>query len=131
MVPRTRIELARPCDRKILSLVRLPIPPPGHEMVTPTRFERVTPWLKVKCSTSWAKESINKIGWGNWIRTSGMPESKSSALPLGYTPIKMVGEDGFEPSNPQEQIYSLPRLTTSLFSQMVEAEGLEPPTLAV
>ncbi len=28
-----------------------------------------------------------KIGWGGWVRTSGMPESKSGALPLGYTPI--------------------------------------------
>ncbi len=26
-------------------------------------------------------------GWDGWIRTSEMPESKSGALPLGYTPI--------------------------------------------
>ena len=26
-------------------------------------------------------------GWSSWIRTSGMTESKSVALPLGYTPI--------------------------------------------
>lgn len=26
------------------------------------------------------------IGWDSWIRTSGMTESKSVALPLGYTP---------------------------------------------
>ena len=42
-----------------------------------------------------------------------MRESKSLALPLGYTPI-MVGSSGFEPLNPKEQIYSLPRLTVSL-----------------
>ena len=29
----------------------------------------------------------------------------------------MVEGDGFEPSNPKEQIYSLPRLTTSLSLQ--------------
>ena len=29
-----------------------------------------------------------------------MSESKSDALPLGYTPIKVVEEDGFEPPNP-------------------------------
>ena len=45
-----------------------------------------------------------------------MTESKSVALPLGYTPIDMVGEDGFEPPNPKELIYSQPRLATSLFA---------------
>jgi hypothetical protein len=29
LVPRTGIEPAQPCDRQILSLLRLPIPPPG------------------------------------------------------------------------------------------------------
>ena len=44
-----------------------------------------------------------------------MSESKSDALPLGYEAItKMVERDGFEPSNPKEQIYSLSRLATSL-----------------
>ena len=43
-----------------------------------------------------------------------MVESKSTALPLGYVPIK-VEEGGVEPPNPKEQIYSLPRLATSLF----------------
>ena len=38
------------------------------------------------------KKSIDKLntgsisGWGGWTRTSGMTESKSVALPLGYTP---------------------------------------------
>ena len=40
----------------------------------------------------------------------------------------MVGRDGFEPSNPKEQIYSLPRLTTSLSSRMVPKAGIEPAT---
>ena len=53
--------------------------------------------------------------WDSWTRTSGMSESKSDALPLGYEAIfEMVEGDGFEPSNPKEQIYSLPRLATSL-----------------
>ena len=46
-----------------------------------------------------------------------MSESKSDALPLGYEAVYnkiMVERDGFEPSNPKEQIYSLPRLATSL-----------------
>ena len=42
------------------------------------------------------------FGWGKRIRTFGMPESESGALPLGDTPIQgqmlLVGIDGFEPS---------------------------------
>ena len=42
----------------------------------------------------------------------------------------MVEEHGFEPWNPKEQIYSLPRLTTSLtlHKKVVPTEGVEPPT---
>ena len=43
-------------------------------------------------------------------------ESKSVALPLGYTP--MVEESGFEPLNPKERIYSPSRLATSLLLQL-------------
>ena len=67
-----------------------------------------------------------------------MSESKSDALPLGYTPIKMVGEDGFEPPNPKELIYSQPRLATSLFTHrldtrldVVDTVGFEPTTPAL
>ena len=60
-----------------------------------------------------------------------MSESKSDALPLGYEAInkKVVEGHGFEPWNPKEQIYSLPRLTTSLtLHKVVPTEGVEPPT---
>ena len=68
-----------------------------------------------------------------------MTESKSVALPLGYTPIQeMVGEDGFEPPNPKELIYSQPRLATSLFTHrldtrldVVDTVGFEPTTPAL
>ena len=30
----------------------------------------------------------HKIGWDRWIRTTGMTESKSVALPLGYIPLQ-------------------------------------------
>ena len=87
-------------------------------------FEPQTPWLKVKCSTDWASETKNKFGCLGWIRTSGMQESKSCALPLGYEAILQVVErDGVEPSNPKEQIYSLPRLATSLSLQKNGAEN--------
>ena len=32
-------------------------------------------------------EKSKEPGWGRWIRTIGMQESKSCALPLGDTPI--------------------------------------------
>ena len=99
-------------------------------MVSRWRFELQTPWLKVKCSTDWASETKNKDGCLGWIRTNGMQESKSCALPLGYEAIKQVVErHGFEPWNPKEQIYSLPRLATSLTLQkMVPKTGIEPVT---
>ena len=42
-----------------------------------------------------------------------MTESKSVALPLGYSP-RMVEGGRFELPNPKERIYSPPRLATSL-----------------
>ena len=64
-----------------------------------------------------------------------MPQSKCGALPLGYEArclvIKKVVEgSGFEPLNPKEQIYSLPRLASSLpfLKKMVPEIGLEPTT---
>ena len=44
---------------------------------------------------------LNLIGWGNWNRTSGMPESKSGALPLGYAPIKDGGEGQIRTAEPK------------------------------
>ena len=71
-----------------------------------------------------------------------MQESKSCALPLGYTPIwilRVVGEDRFELPNPKELIYSQPRLATSLLTHsqilnhvsMVDVKRLELLTPAV
>lgn len=34
---------------------------------------------------------------------------------------RVVGEDGFEPPNPKELIYSQPRLATSLFAHILTA----------
>ena len=58
-------------------------------MVARLGFEPKTLWLKVKCSTYWANEPIYKKinGCLGWVRTSGMSESKSDALPLGYEAI--------------------------------------------
>ena len=96
-------------------------------MVARSGFEPETLWLKVKCSTNWASEPnmVIKNGCLGWTRTIEMSESKSDALPLGYEAIfkEMVEGHGFEPWNPKEQIYSLPRLTTSLSLQKNGAEN--------
>ena len=50
------------------------------------------------------KKDVIISGWGGRIRTFGMTESESVALPLGDTPmfvrfsLFLVGIDGFEPS---------------------------------
>ena len=46
------------------------------------------------------KDSLKTIsfGWDGRIRTFGMPESKSGALPLGYIPIYMGWKMGLEPT---------------------------------
>ena len=112
MVPGTGIEPVWYRYRRILSPVRLPVPPLGHiKLVSRRRFELLTPWLKVKCSTDWANG--RNAGWGGWDRTTAMSESKSDALPLGYTP-SMVEGGRFELPNPKELIYSQPRLASSL-----------------
>ena len=38
------------------------------------------------------------VYWGSWIRTNEMTESKSVALPLGYTP--RIGRDETRPGSP-------------------------------
>ena len=100
-------------------------------MVARPGFEPGTLWLKVKCSTNWASEPniVIKNGCLGWTRTIEMSESKSDALPLGYEAIfkEMVEGHGFEPWNPKEQIYSLPRLTTSLSLQSGAERGTRTP----
>ena len=60
-----------------------------------TGFEPATPTLARLYSTT---ELLPQNNWGSWIRTNEMTESKSVALPLGYTPIKGRLK-GIEPSS--------------------------------
>ena len=136
--------------RRILSPVRLPIPPLRQGikicannkqiLVTRWRFELQTPWLKVKCSTGWASESYVKFKWLPRL-DSNQRNARVKVLCLTtwlrgnnlYVYILrqtiMVERDGVEPSNPKEQIYSLPRLTTSLsLHTLVPKTGIEPVT---
>ena len=67
---------------------------------------------------------------GKWQSQSLLPYR------LAIPQSRMVEEGGFEPPNPQELIYSQPRLTASLllqncFKRMVDVDGIEPPTPAV
>ena len=57
-------------------------------MVAHPGFEPGTPWLKVKCSTSWANEPYFWLGWK--VSNPRMWESESHALPLGDTPISKI-----------------------------------------
>ena len=70
-------------------------------MAASARFELARATVKVWCLTAWLR--------GN---------------------DKVVEGDGVEPSNPKEQIYSLPRLATSLpfHIKMVPKTGIEPVT---
>ena len=71
-------------SRRILSPVRLPIPPLRHIMVTRIRFELMTLWLKVRCSTGWANWTYILKKWlPRQDSNLRMSESKSDALPLG------------------------------------------------
>ena len=59
--------------------------------------ERFADWMQCIILSN-KKESERKLrsdsfGWGSWIRTNGMQESKSCALPLGDTPINTNGVD--------------------------------------
>ena len=63
---------------------------------------------------------------------------KVCCLTTWLHPKKVVGEDGFEPPNPKELIYSQPRLATSLFTHrldtrldVVDTVGFEPTTPAL
>ena len=65
-------------------------------MAALARFELAHATVKVWCLTAWLQ--------GNIL----MPYIFYNGI------IKVVEGDGVEPSNPKEQIYSLPRLATSL-----------------
>ena len=57
------------------------------QVVTRRGFEPLTPWLKVKCSTDGASESV-VFGWGKWTRTTAWQSQSLLPYQLGYTPKK-------------------------------------------
>ena len=67
----------------------------GIFLVPRRGFEPRTPCLKGRCSTYWANEAYKRMGkpsgffWQGWLDSNQrMRESKSLALPLGYTPMR-------------------------------------------
>ena len=97
-------------------------------MVARERFELSTLWLKVKCSTDWASEP--KDGCLGWVRTSGMSESKSDALPLGYeAKLKWWGDMDLNHGTRRNR-FTVCRVWPLRYLpiQMVPTEGVEPPT---
>lgn len=91
------LEPARYCYHRILSPKRLPFRHISF-IGAPPETRTPDPFIKSEMLYHWA--SGTNFGWVSWIRTNGMQESKSCALPLGYNPI-MVDRDGFEPSKPR------------------------------
>ena len=89
-------------------------------LVSRMRFERMTPWLKVKCSTGWANETFKMAALARFELAH--VRVKVWCLTTWLQGNTLVGRGGFEPPNPKEQIYSLPRLATSLSSQKSGAE---------
>ena len=68
-------------------------------MAALARFELAHATVKVWCLTAWLRGNFTLTMRGMFLQN------------------KVVEGDGFEPSNPKEQIYSLPRLATSLSLQ--------------
>ena len=67
-----------------------------------------------------------------------MTESKSVALPLGYTPtcggggqIRTAEPEGADLQSAAFSLFATPPFYWYSFALMVDAEGLEPPTSAV
>ncbi len=83
-----------------------------------TGIEPVTSSLPRKCSTTELCGRHNTRAQFNLERVMGIEPTlsawKAEVLPLNYTRTiaSMVEGEGFEPSKPKQQIYSLPPLTT-------------------
>ena len=102
--------------RRILSPVRLPVSPPGRGYKNlngdPQAIRTPDPLIKSQMLYQLSQRVIIN-GWGTWIRTREMTESKTVALPLGYTPMN-GGGGRIRTTEPKELSYSQPRLATSL-----------------
>ena len=76
MVPGTRIELARPRDRKILSLVRLPIPPSGQLVENGDSLEIRTPDPLIK------SQVLYRLSYRGKVRSKSAPNHIITLFPV-------------------------------------------------
>ena len=100
-------------------------------------LEPWTHWLRVSCSTNWAKGTfiVHKewsCVWQGWQDLNlRMTESKSVALPLGDTPIYLLWGGWWE-SNPRPQGPQSCALTNwATPAILVRLKGFEPLTLGL
>ena len=114
-------------------------------MVPRLRLELRTLRLKVECSTTELAEELAGMAGIEPARHGVKVHCLTAWLHPKAFLERVVGEDGFEPPNPKELIYSQPRLATSLFTQyhytlvatlraqtwLVDAVGFEPTTPAL
>ena len=83
MVPRAGLEPACPCGRRILSPVRLPIPPPGHRSSDRPHCRAIAQWPRGRGRTTRAA-----VGHG-WRPGRGLrPPHKSVELPSRLPPLR-------------------------------------------
>ena len=86
-------------------------------MVPRLRLELRTLRLKVECSTTELAEELAGMAGIEPARHGVKVHCLTAWLHPKAFLERVVGEDGFEPPNPKELIYSQPRLATSLFTQ--------------
>ncbi len=83
MVPEAGIEPARSIDRQILSLLRLPVPPPGHVIWRLKPESNRRPWI---CNPLYNHSTIQpNYGAGNEARTRDPNLGKVVLYQLSYS----------------------------------------------
>ena len=125
-MPRTGIEPVRCCHRRILSPVRLPVPPPRLLKRT-TGFEPATPTLARWCSTTELRSQSLQCRLHDL--NTRPSDYKSDALPTELSrPISIqCGLRDLNPHARKRQILNLVRLPIPPNPHMTRA-GLEPAT---
>ena len=98
-------------------------------MVSRMRLERMTLWLKVKCSTDWANETNNKMAASGGFEP---PECQSQSLMPYHLATRQIRNGGgtwiwtMEPEGTDLQSAAFDHF--AIPPKVVPTEGVEPPT---